>query len=414
MVNKYSNRAYAYLIIAICYSTLLLTTSCSKQEGKFSMNDQFEQAGPSKESDHSEYNVFPCFMPDQDCVPEIVKWIHNAQKSIIVQAYSFSSEQIANALINSKQKGKDVKIFIDKDAETKQGNLIQKLRSEGIQIQVDQQVGRAHNKVMIIDDEYVITGSYNWTDSHYDNNSDVIIFVRDECVNKKYIDNYNYNVKINQMMNSSQRGIFSPLNTRLDRCCTISLFNLSGNTTMRHDDDGFTTVSTKNKKQKQKSKNFVEVDVCFPRYDNQNCISLIVHYINNAKKSIFIQACSLTHDEISKALISTHKRNIDIKLLVDQKAFSDTNQKVSDLIKRGIEVKCDTTCHPGIAHSKTIIIDYDIVLTGSLNLTRNAQNSNSENLLRMSNTHVNVMFKKNFCKKWEKGKKVDNDTCVMS
>lgn len=368
------------------------------------MNDQSRQPGSATESDLSEkLNVFPCFMPDQPCVDKIVKWINLAQESILVQAYSFSSSRIAQALINARQKRVKVKIMIDKNAEKKPYSLIQILRDRDIDIQVDQQAGKAHNKVMIIDNERVITGSYNWTDELFYNDSDVIVFIKDTCVNQQF--KYNWDA-----LNSSNRKLTAPFNlfayTGLFDCgnCTVPLSNNSPSYT---DKDEFAEIFTRSKKMKQESDYFVEVHVCFPRFNNQDCIKLISSYINKAKKSIFIQACSLTHKEILNALIYAGTKYIDVKLLVDKKVFDDISQQVSTLINSGFKVRCDTSCHRGIAHSKTIIIDDDLVLTGSLNLTNSAQNFNQENLLYMKNIYVNSMFKEKFDTKWNASKPID-------
>jgi len=80
----------------------------------------------------------------------------------------------------------------------------------------------------------------------------------------------------------------------------------------------------------------------------------------------------------------------------------------------------DSTCSPGIAHSKTIIIDNHIVLTGSFNFTYSAQNTNQENIIHMKNIYVNDMFKNNFYKKWDESQLINqsinqynNSECVV-
>lgn len=45
---------------------------------------------------------------------EIINAIDNAQKSVLLQAYEFTSKPIAESLIEAKKRGVDVKIILDK------------------------------------------------------------------------------------------------------------------------------------------------------------------------------------------------------------------------------------------------------------------------------------------------------------
>ncbi|MGI2299118.1 phospholipase D-like domain-containing protein [Candidatus Cardinium hertigii] len=375
------------------------------------MHNQFDQSRSSSQLDPSQLSVFPCFMPDEPCVDRIVQWINDAKKSIMIQAYKFSSIKIANALINAKKRRVRVEMLIDKNAKSKEDSLIEKLNNNGIYIKVDGGYGKAHNKVMIIDDERVITGSYNWTDERYYYDSDVIVFINDECVNNKFKDNYEfinnqeYTYKsgydhsyLNLLHNSGYNPCGAPCDTMLSRDQPRLYQFISYNMT---DEDGFTQYIPKEKKKKEKSKDYnVEINACFPRYNNQDCIKLISNCINNAQKSVYIQSYSLTHEDIFNSLIYSYRKNVDIKILTNEEAFQDSAQKIHDLVREGIEVKYEITNDSGNAHSKTIIIDDNIVLTGSMNLSKNAQKYNLENLLSIKNIYVNTMFKKHFCKKW--------------
>ena len=56
--------------------------------------------------------------------------------------------------------------------------------------------------------------------------------------------------------------------------------------------------------------------------------------------------------------------------LVDIRAFEYETAQIRNLVKRGIEVKIDTTCPDGIAHIKIMIINDDLLLfEGSVNLS---------------------------------------------
>jgi phosphatidylserine/phosphatidylglycerophosphate/cardiolipin synthase-like enzyme len=63
-------------------------------------------------------NVTSCFTPSEACAAEIVEKIRNGKSEIRVQAYGFTSEPIAMALVEARGRGIDVAIILDKSAES--------------------------------------------------------------------------------------------------------------------------------------------------------------------------------------------------------------------------------------------------------------------------------------------------------
>jgi len=136
--------------------------------------------------------LITCFTPGEKCTDLIVKQIDEAKKSIYVQAYGLTSQPIIEAVGNAKGRGLDVKVILDKVNETeKQGNGAKYLKSKNIEVLIDNKVAIAHNKVMVIDDKNIITGSFNFTKSAQDRNAEnVLIILDDQTVAKKYIANW--------------------------------------------------------------------------------------------------------------------------------------------------------------------------------------------------------------------------------
>ncbi|HET6513584.1 MAG TPA: phospholipase D-like domain-containing protein [Thermodesulfovibrionales bacterium] len=60
----------------------------------------------------------------------------------------------------------------------------------GILTYIDSQHAIAHNKIMIIDKEVVITGSFNFTKAAEDKNAENLIVLRSGEVAKTYIKNW--------------------------------------------------------------------------------------------------------------------------------------------------------------------------------------------------------------------------------
>lgn len=142
-------------------------------------------------SPYSFANVLVCFTPPNKCGNFIVEQIKEAKQSIYIQAYGFTSKKIIDALIEARNRGVEIEIILDRsNFHKKKQNVIKLLESNQIKIHQDKVAGIAHNKVMIIDNTVVITGSFNFTDNADKRNAENIIVLHDSNVAKQYYDNW--------------------------------------------------------------------------------------------------------------------------------------------------------------------------------------------------------------------------------
>ena len=118
------------------------------------------------------------FSPNGGCTDAIVKEIHNAQTSILVQAYSFTSTPIAKALVDAHKRGLKIEVILDKSQRTEKYSEADFLHNMGIQVKIDAKHAIAHNKVMVIDEGVVITGSFNFTRAAEENNAENLLVIR--------------------------------------------------------------------------------------------------------------------------------------------------------------------------------------------------------------------------------------------
>ncbi len=131
------------------------------------------------------------FSPKGGCTEGIVKNLDVAEKYVLVQAYSFTSKPIAEALVNAHKRGVKVKVLLDKSQRHGKGSKLSLLVDAGISVSIDTKHSIAHNKVMIIDGVTVMTGSFNFTNAAEDKNAENLLVLHDKVVAKKYHDNWN-------------------------------------------------------------------------------------------------------------------------------------------------------------------------------------------------------------------------------
>ena len=105
----------------------------------------------------------------------------------------------------------------------------------------------------------------------------------------------------------------------------------------------------------------------------------IITEINHAKNEILIQAYSFTSAPIAKALLDAHKRGVRVEAVLDKSQRSERYTSATFLLNAGIPVTIDD--RHAIAHNKILVIDRQILITGSFNFTKAAEERNAENLL---------------------------------
>ena len=112
------------------------------------------------------------------------------QKSVLVQAYSFTSAPIAKALLSAHKRGVKVEVILDKSQRKEKYSSADFLAHAGIRTLIDSAHAIAHNKVMVIDGEIVITGSFNFTKAAEEKNAENLLVIRDKALAEKYIRNW--------------------------------------------------------------------------------------------------------------------------------------------------------------------------------------------------------------------------------
>lgn len=127
-----------------------------------------------------------CFTPYQNCSQRIITAIGQARAHIHVQAYSFTSKPIIEALQKAQGRGVQVRLILDKLHED-QPELARRLVRHRMAVWIDHPTGIAHNKLIIIDHNQVITGSFNFTHAAQHRNVENVLIIRDQALAARYL-----------------------------------------------------------------------------------------------------------------------------------------------------------------------------------------------------------------------------------
>ncbi|MGD0232887.1 MAG: phospholipase D family protein [Syntrophorhabdales bacterium] len=130
------------------------------------------------------------FSPNGGATQAIVREIDNATLEVLVQAYLLNSAPIAKALVNAHKRGVSVEAILDKSREAPKYTGATFLANNKIPTYIDAEHAIAHSKVMIIDKQTVITGSFNFTKASEEKNAENLLIIRSEVLASYYLDNW--------------------------------------------------------------------------------------------------------------------------------------------------------------------------------------------------------------------------------
>jgi len=131
------------------------------------------------------------FSPSGGCTEAITNALGSAKKTVLVQAYSFTSAPIAKALVDAKRRGLNVQVILDKSQRTERYSSATFLLNQGVPTFIDASHAIAHNKIIVIDGVTVVTGSFNFTSAAESKNAENLLIIQDPALANRYTENWN-------------------------------------------------------------------------------------------------------------------------------------------------------------------------------------------------------------------------------
>lgn len=136
----------------------------------------------------TERDIRVYYNQDHQVNREVTRTIQDADKFVYFAIYTFTREDIRDALLGAKYRGLEVRGIVDrKQSESleSQRKIIKELQDSGITIVFNDHNYIMHLKTVVTDKGYV-SGSYNWTASGTNLNDEIIEVGRDEDIRRQY------------------------------------------------------------------------------------------------------------------------------------------------------------------------------------------------------------------------------------
>ena len=311
------------------------------------------------------------YYPSQKCLTtacmSLVKEINNAKNTIDFAIYGIDKQPVVvNALLTAQKRGVKIRWVYDTD---KRGTTIYsdslKLKKYLTNTVTDSSAagtilsdGRKmrdsimHNKFFIFDKQKVWTGSANISHTDLSGfNANSALLINSKAIASLYEQEFEqmYSGKFHLMKTATPKNLNTVSNS------LISVY-------------------------------FSPQDDIINRH--------ILPLIDNAKKYIYVPVFVVTHKDFYNALVDAKNRGVDVRLIVDATSAASRYSSVRFLRQNGVKVKTENRA--GKMHMKSIIIDDEYIVTGSMNFTKSGERYNDENVLIIKNPKLAAKFKNKF------------------
>ncbi|MFT4303190.1 MAG: phospholipase D-like domain-containing protein [Candidatus Woesearchaeota archaeon] len=133
-----------------------------------------------------EKNIEICFSRGGNCLRRIHHYINQSNHSIYMILFVVTDDWLGDLLIIKKLQGTYIEGIFERRMITRY-SIYDKLIHHGIEIQRDCNPATMHHKVFIIDEEIVITGSFNPSNNAERNNEENMIIIKNPKIAQKYL-----------------------------------------------------------------------------------------------------------------------------------------------------------------------------------------------------------------------------------
>ncbi|MEW5867889.1 MAG: phospholipase D-like domain-containing protein [Chloroflexota bacterium] len=155
-------------------------------EDQFGSGSPADTPYPTLTIDGTQVEVF--FSPDDGALQRLVELVEAAQDSVYFLAFSFTSDDLATAMIGRSQQGVTVSgVFEQYQYETNTGTEYENFKSAGLDVRLDGNPRNMHHKVIVIDGKIVVTGSYNFSVSAENRNDENLLIIYNTDIADLYL-----------------------------------------------------------------------------------------------------------------------------------------------------------------------------------------------------------------------------------
>jgi phosphatidylserine/phosphatidylglycerophosphate/cardiolipin synthase-like enzyme len=134
-------------------------------------------------------------------------------------------------------------------------------------------------------------------------------------------------------------------------------------------------------------------------FPSEESLNKLIAYLNSARRTLEVCIFTITNNRLANALRRAKDRGVEVRVISDDANLEMLGSDVRELLTYGIPVKVDADLKSHM-HNKFVLIDDNVLMTGSFNWTVQAVKKNQENLAAVEDPVLVGLFKEEFEKLW--------------
>ncbi|XP_071360215.1 mitochondrial cardiolipin hydrolase [Trachinotus anak] len=138
--------------------------------------------------------------------------------------------------------------------------------------------------------------------------------------------------------------------------------------------------------------------LCSLPHGVETSFSRLLRHILSATSSLDLCVFAFSNMDLCRAILALHSKGVIIRVVTDKDYAAITGSQIGILRKSGICVRCGVGSV--YMHHKFVVVDHRLLVTGSLNWTLTAVQSNMENILITEEPQLVQPFIKEFHRLW--------------
>jgi len=116
------------------------------------------------------------FSPGEDCPRAIIRLMEDARRTADVCVFTITDDRLTGALLDAHRRGVAFRVITDNDKAFDEGSDVNRIHQAGVPLRVDRTRFHMHHKFAVIDGQWLLSGSYNWTrGASRDNEENLIV-----------------------------------------------------------------------------------------------------------------------------------------------------------------------------------------------------------------------------------------------
>lgn len=283
----------------------------------------------------------------------LIDGLGRAQRTLDIAVYELDDDAIADAVIAAHRRGVQVRVVTDTDYLGE--NAMLRVMADSIPVVGDAREPFMHHKFAVVDGAEVWTGSMNYTLNDAYRNNNVLIHIRSVRLAE------NYTAEFEQLFTRQSFGQAGrPPNPTLTLSGTLveNAFSPDGGVADR-----------------------------------------VLDVLRTAQSSVHVMAFAFTRTDFGDALLERSQAGVTVQAVFERRQVSAGSDAVFNLFSAaGLPARLDGNRYN--LHTKAMVVDGSIVVFGSYNFSRNAEEQNNENILIVHSPELAAAFEAEFQKVW--------------